>query len=126
MNEVQELYYYWIKERESVRIKKESGLPKPWSDDPIFQTYKFCNVRREDDTVSKWIRTNWMDKYIGHQNMWFAMIVARLFNWPDTLEVIGFPKDNITWPERREIYRKRPKGRRDIEKKKIFTGAYLV
>ena len=28
---------YWIKERESIRLKKEAGEPKPWTDDEILR-----------------------------------------------------------------------------------------
>jgi hypothetical protein len=124
MTEMEELFVYWIKEREAIRVKKETGAPKPWTDDPIFQTYKFTNVRREDDTVSKWITENWIKPNDPHPNMWFAMIVARLFNWPPTLEEICFP--HLTFPELKEKWRRNLKGLRDIGKEKIFTGAYLV
>ena len=124
MTEMEELFVYWVKEREAIRIKKEAGAPKPWTDDPIFQTYKFTNVRREDDTVSKWITENWIKPNDPHPNVWFAMIVARLFNWPPTLEEICFP--HLTFPELKEKWRRNLKGLRDIGKEKIFTGAYLV
>lgn len=121
-----ETLVYWIKERESIRIKKEQGLPKPWSDDPIFQTYKFCNVRREDDKVTKWVHENWCTAYQNHPNMWFAMVVARLFNWPDTLDRIGFPTMILDISDWKTRARTILKNIRDNEKSKVFTGAYLV
>lgn len=124
LNEMQKLFLYWIKERESIRVKKEQGLPKPWSDDPIFQTYRFCNVERERDTVSIWIKENWIDPHRYHPNLWFAMIVARLFNWPPTLGLIDFPKE--TYGEHIEQWRRTLKGLRDLVGAKVFTGAYLV
>lgn len=124
MTEMEELFVYWVKEREAIRVKKEAGAPKPWTDDPIFQTYKFTNVRREDDTVSKWVTENWIKPNDPHPNMWFAMIVARLFNWPPTLEEICFPQ--LTFPELKEKWRRNLKGLRDEQGAKIFTGAYLV
>lgn len=44
--------------REEVRLKKEAGAPKPWTDDPVLQQFYFCNVFREDDTVTKWFAQN--------------------------------------------------------------------
>ena len=41
-------YFYWQEERESIRRKKENGLPAPWTDDPILQEFKFCQVYREE------------------------------------------------------------------------------
>ena len=43
---------FWRK-REEIRIKRESGEPFPWSNDPIFQRGRFLNVFREDDRGSK-------------------------------------------------------------------------
>ena len=122
-----ETYVYWIKERESIRLKKEQGLPKPWTDDPILQNYRFCNVEREKDTVSIWINANWILPNDNDQNMWFAMIVARLFNWPPTLYEIGYPKlINQSFKQWLEDIRFNLKGLRDDKGAKIFTGAYLV
>jgi hypothetical protein len=84
----QELLKYWVEEREAIREKKEAGLPKPWSEDPIFQNTYFCNVRREDDRVTRWLRANWL---ADHANYEFAMVVARLINRPATLMAIEFP-----------------------------------
>jgi hypothetical protein len=119
-----ETFVYWISERESVRLKKEAGKPKPWTDDPILRDYKFCNVEREQDRVTKWIKEQWRSQHATHPNLWFAMVVARLFNWPDTLQTIGFP--TINYPALKEGWRSRLKHSRDVEHKKIFTGAYLV
>lgn len=38
----------WIGEREVVRLRREAGEPKPWTDDPILRECSFCNVRREE------------------------------------------------------------------------------
>lgn len=51
-NPVESFFNYCI-ERESIRIKRESGEAFPWSEDKIFQKGRFLNVFREDDRVSK-------------------------------------------------------------------------
>jgi hypothetical protein len=68
---------YWITERESVRRRREAGEPPPWSDDPIFQQ-PFCNVERERDRVSVWIREHRREPYRNDPDVWFLMAVARL------------------------------------------------
>lgn len=119
-------FFHWITEREKCREGYEKGLPKPWSSDPILQAYRFCNVRREDDKVTKWIKNNWRDPYDGNPNMVLAMVMARTVNWPATLDEIKFPDFSPSyfrdWKEAvREIMKKR---RTDGEK--VWTGAYLV
>lgn len=48
--------FEWIKERERVRIRKDRGDPYHWTEDPIIATYRLCNVRREDDRGTVWVR----------------------------------------------------------------------
>lgn len=89
---------YWITERELIRLKKESGQPPPWTDDDILRTYRFCNVRRMDDRVSKWLLDNWYSPEHNHPNTVVACVLARQVNTPATLRDIGFP---FRWdPER--------------------------
>lgn len=111
---------YWITERESIRKKHDAGEKKPWTEDPILATYRFCNVRREDDKVTRWIKKNWRDPYAGHKNMVAAMILARMVNWPPTLEEIGFPK---VWNPTRIIAAIHHRANRG---EKTWSGAYIV
>tara|TARA_B100000945_G_scaffold178110_1_gene142853 strand:+ start:222 stop:1094 length:873 start_codon:yes stop_codon:yes gene_type:complete len=46
-------FFNFCKEREKVRLKRESGTAFPWTDDAIFQKGRFLNVFREDDRGSK-------------------------------------------------------------------------
>lgn len=116
----QERFLYWIKEREEIRIQKEAGYMKPWTTDPIFQKYKFCNVRRMDDRVSRWLMDNWYKPNFNHKNMVLACVVARHLNKPEALEVMGFPK---LWKPTKfladlKTYQK--------EGGKVFNGAYII
>lgn len=83
---------YWIEERENIRIKKELGLPKPWSDNKVMQETYFCNIDREDDKVTKWIRKH-ITYVQGVTDIYFdvSIMAARLFNLPSTLELIDVP-----------------------------------
>lgn len=118
-------FAWWIEERERVRALKEAGASKPWSRDWVFQETYFCNVRREDDRVTKWIRQNWNSSH--SENYELAMCVARLINWPPTLEFIGFPYatgdiDNSAW-----LYRAIDELRvKQANKEKIWGNAYVV
>ncbi len=111
---------YWIDERERIRLKKEAGFPRPWTDDAILSSYRFCNVRRMDDKVSQWLWKNWYRPNFNHKNMLLATTLARNFNRPDTLEAIGFPK--IWNPDRiLNILNERVK-----KGLKVFSAAYMV
>ncbi len=80
---------YWIRERFRILTKKQEGLPKPWSDDPVFQRTYFCNVRREDDKVTKWIR-DYYSPHVAHPLFEYNILLSRFLNWPPSLEAIGY------------------------------------
>lgn len=121
MNYLDDLLF-WVTERDEIRKKKELKLPKPWTDNPILQTYRFCNVYREDDRVTKWIHENWLlsAEWRGHINMPFAMCVARMVNLPETLEELGFPQG---WEPGRFI---EVLASRKSTGLKVWTSAYMI
>lgn len=113
-------FFNYINERHKIYIRRQMGDPFPWTRDEILQTYSFCNVFRELDTVTLWIRKNWREPYANHPNLPFAMSVARQINWPPTLEEIGFPD---TWePEKVKAIMQDRLDR----KEKVYTGAYML
>jgi len=81
---------YWICEREAIRLLKEAGEPPPGTTDPILSAWSFTNVHREDDRVSRWLAANWRTPHADDRDLWFAMCVARLVNWPPTLAELGY------------------------------------
>ncbi len=78
------LYYTW--EREVIRIVKERGGDKPWTKDPVLARYKFTNIRRRDDRVSRWIIEHLIEPNEKREDLWFTLLIARLINWPPTLQ----------------------------------------
>ena len=115
-----ERFFYYINERHNIYRKQQENEKFPWTEDEILQTYSFCNVFRELDKVTIWLRKNWKEPYADHPNLPFAMAVARQINWPDTLEAIGFPEK---WePERVKHIMQ---SRKDCGWK-VYTGAYML
>lgn len=115
-----ELLAYWITEREEIRLKKEAGLPKPWSSDHVFQETYFCNVRREDDKVTRWIRQNYTMENMG-ANYEFSMCVARIFNFIPTLAALRVVVAEADFHAMRSIL----EDRMNVGEQ-IWSGAYLI
>lgn len=123
--------YYWIMMREHIRRMKDAGAPRPWSPDPIMHDYRFCNVRREDDRGTIWIRQHIREPFADHPYLWFMLCIARQINWPDTLaELIGtpaWPNDNSdmngSWSPGAMIEIMNARKARDA---KVYTGAYMI
>lgn len=116
---VDELFDF-IKERHSIWNKKTMGLPKPWTDDPILQNYKFCNVYRELDTQTIWFAKNWRAPNENDPDLWFASLVFRLVNWHETAEEIRYP---VPWNGIR--FMNALKRRKDVGLK-VYSGAYMI
>jgi hypothetical protein len=130
----EEMFLHFVKSREAIRLKKEAGTPAPWTDDEILQLYRFCNVHRRDDRVTRWLLQNYYIVNAGNSgsenvDTWFWAAVARLINWPPTLQqlmmlqgVIPYQVDKYD-PKRfaetlEKIHQKNPA--------KTYTGAYML
>lgn len=125
MNKTTELAY-WINEREHMRMRKENELEvfgPPFSVDPAMASVRYCNVHREDDKVTRWVRDNWRNNHADSPLLTLGMVAARMINWPETLARIGFPHDNFNaWA----INAKGEIRRRQAEGEKAWTSAYTI
>lgn len=110
----------FISARERHRVAKEGGraVDKP---DDIISRFRFCNVRRNDDRVTRWIHEHYLEEWRESPDLWFALMVARLFNNEDTLAEI---KQHVLpfkpGPMLRTLHMRKAMG------KKTFNAAYIV
>ena len=74
----------WVRDREAIRIAKEAGAPKPWTDDPLLRDWRWCNVSRMDDKVSRDLMAHWYRDADATTQL-VAATLGRLVNWPDAL-----------------------------------------
>jgi hypothetical protein len=127
MNADYEPLWYWIREREAIRVRKELGQPFPWTTDPILRDYRFCCARREDDRVTQWIRSHVRERFARHPHLWLMLCICRQINWPDTLaELIAcpgaWPLDDSFYPDVLALIL----NKRKILGDKVYTGAYMI
>ena len=81
--------------RHAIYVARKSKREWPWTKDPILRQYKFCNIYRELDRVTRWISANWRQPNQNDPDFWFAAFLARrCINLPATLSVVGYP---IPW-----------------------------
>ncbi len=83
---IYELYWYFASERQQVFMKRVAGEPKPWTDDPILQEYKFCNVFRAADRVSQYMIRNvcYHDEDCTPEDRLFQILAFRMFSKIET------------------------------------------
>lgn len=96
------------------------NMPKPWTTDPILLEYRFCNVYRELDRETTWIRDNWREPLKDHSYLFFAMTVARIVNWSPTLEEMRLPVPFDRGDFVRVINKRMAQGQQ------VWTGAYMI
>ena len=120
-------FFDFARERHAIFLRRSRGYPKPWTLDPILQKHRFCNVYRELDTVSIWIRDNIIKPYEDHPDLWFMLCMARVINWPDSLQELmdvrgGFPSKGEFSPKIAYdgLMDRRRRGLKTI------TGAYII
>lgn len=51
-------FFEMQRERYRMLVNRRTGMPRPWTTDPILDAYRFCNVFREDDKTTTWFREN--------------------------------------------------------------------
>lgn len=119
-------FWYWINERHRIYLKRQAGDKFPWTKDKILREYKFTNVYRQLDKVTK----EWEQRYISRLgsgkkmkdgDLLFELIKFRIFNWPETYDVLHFNMRKWDRDRAVEVLKKAKE-----EGKQLFTGAYIV
>jgi hypothetical protein len=116
----------WIVMREEIRKKKEDqNLKPPYTLDAVMANTRWCNVRRMDDKVSKWMLENWYspDGYSRASTALVAGLLARMINKPDTLSAITGGK-RFTKFDYDRAYKAMYKVKN--EGGTVFTNAYII
>lgn len=116
----QETLIYWIRERYKIYQKKSNGHPKPWSEDEVFQRTYFCNVHRENDRITRWIR-GYYSPFVDDPMFEYNIILSRFLNWPDTLGRIGYLQNDFPGDRVRKVLEQI-----ESEGKKIWGNAYVI
>ena len=113
-------YFYWIHERESIRINKEVlGHTPPWTDDEVLQKYKFCQVFREDDRTTRWFREHIREPLKDSTDVFMATVIFRWFNYIESGRTLLKHDLICNWDRKKAI--------EEISKQdKWVTGAYII
>lgn len=112
----------------------------PFTEDPILAQYRFCNVFRELDRVTDWIRRNIREPFADHPDLWLMLAIARYINWPDTLQWLmnrGHEKCMWSawpsWDDNQPPHFRFSPGQLGLALdhwsslgKKVYTGAYMI
>jgi hypothetical protein len=116
----------WMRERDHIRMAKDVGMPPPWTTDPILGAYRFTNVRREDDYVTRWIAKYIRQAHAHEEHLWFGLCIGRMLNWTPTLREVmtrgAWPRGDHFDPEAFLAVLQD----REARGEKVWTGVYTV
>jgi alpha-glutamyl/putrescinyl thymine pyrophosphorylase clade 1 len=88
--EIMRIYWTFTAERQKVFERRVAGRPGPWTDDPILQEFKFCNVYRAADRVSQYLIRDvvYASDTSDARDTLFQIVAFRLFSKTETWEAV--------------------------------------
>jgi hypothetical protein len=92
---IYDLYWYFASARQRAFERRVAGVPWPWTDDPIIQTFKFCNVFRAADRVSQYMirQVCYHDEPCSAEDRLFQIVAFRTFSkietWRSVRDFLG-------------------------------------
>ncbi len=114
-------FFEFARERYEIYLRRQRNEQRPWTKDKVLQDFYFCNVFREDDRTTIWIRENLREPMRKSEHIVFVMAVARYINRIESLDrvrdLLLNPMSNNFW----ETFKKRLHG---VEP--LVTGAYMI
>lgn len=89
-NENFKYYMYFISERMNIFWNRLEGQNPPYTEDKIFQQYKFTNVYRCLDRVSQYLIKNviYNGKQYSREDMFYRILIFKHFNSIETWDVL--------------------------------------
>lgn len=123
-------FFYWIRERHNIYLKRRAGKPKPWTDDEVLRNWFFTNPYRENDKTTIWFRENVREPLRDDPRVFFATVCFRWFN---LIETAGVLTNENPWDSKHNLLThwdcKEAISRLDGVRRtggKVFTGAYMI
>ncbi len=91
-----DIFWQFAYSRHQVYLRRLSGAPDPWTDDPIISRYKFTNVFRACDRVSQYlIRVIYSDPDASESTLLLRILLFKVFNkistWEAVVRNMGMP-----------------------------------
>ncbi|GAA0944644.1 hypothetical protein GCM10009554_38950 [Kribbella koreensis] len=92
---IYDLYWYFASERQAAFERRVANQAAPWTEDPILQEYKFCNVYRAADRVSQYLirHVAYHEESCSPEDRLFQIVAFRTFSkietWRTLRQLLG-------------------------------------
>lgn len=114
-------FFDFAKERYEILLRRQGGQEPPWTTDYVLKNFYFCNIFREDDKTTIWIRENLRNELSDSPHVIFVMALARYINRIESLERIKFPMLEPMDPQFWKNVRNQLRGQEPL-----CNGAYVI
>lgn len=118
-------FFSTARERYSILLRRRAGDDPPWTDDHVFQEWRFCCVHREDDRTTAWFRENvrkQLDGVLLSEGARAKLVGATLaFRWFNRVETAEKILDLLVggWDSAEAL-------RRLADVSPVVSGAYII
>jgi hypothetical protein len=96
-------FFNYARERYLVMLRRNGNQAAPWTNDKILQQYRFCNVFREDDKVTAWLRNKFRAPFRSDPRVIPGVITFRFFNRIESGEVLL--RHGLIWDWKAQVAR---------------------
>jgi hypothetical protein len=124
---VYDTYWDFATKRQDLFVRRVTGQPKPWTDDPVLASHRFTNAYRASDRVSQFLIRNVI--YSGSsksEEVFFRTLLFKVFNkvetWQALVEAVGTP----SWKTFRFESLARALDGQLASGKSIYSAAYIM
>jgi hypothetical protein len=124
-----DIYWNFAYERQAIFEARRAGSAGPWSEDPILQTFKFCNVYRAADRVSQYLIRHvcYADDSSSAADKAFQIVAFRTFSnietWKSVVNRLGH---NPTLDDLGSGRFERALDDTKADVGKLYTGAFIL
>lgn len=127
-------FWEFMIERENIRLRREAGVPMAqWTQDEIFKTYSFTNVKRHHDRTTALLDKEFYfhrgpfssDRPRGHACP-ETLLNAAIFRYHGTIESARAIGWHDTWNDAAKAALIRKNELRMADRDTVFTSAYIV
>ena len=82
-------FFAYARERHAIYLRRQAGVPRDQlTEDPILRKFRFCNVFRELDTTTLWLKNNVREPLRSRPEVLLAVVIYRWFNRVETGKAI--------------------------------------
>lgn len=95
-------YWRFAAERQHIFFKRLNGCAQPWTDDPIFHSFKFTNAYRASDRVSQYLIRHVIYRHDLPDSLaevFFRIMLFKFFNKIETWDALESALGTISYAE---------------------------